>query len=83
VDAQGGCSRWLVVAAFAFVGAATQLLWLTFAPVTTVAARHYGVSENAIGWLANVFPLVCVVLSIPAGLAFRRWCREWAPASSR
>jgi predicted MFS family arabinose efflux permease len=65
-------SRWLVIAAFALVGAATQLLWLTFAPVTTVAAQHYGVSENAIGWLANVFPLVCVVLSIPAGLFLDR-----------
>ena len=46
-------SRWPVIAAFALVGAATQVLWLTFAPVTTVAAVHYGVSENAIGWLAK------------------------------
>ncbi|HEY3004487.1 MAG TPA: hypothetical protein VGJ44_19225, partial [Kribbellaceae bacterium] len=55
-------SRWSVIAAFALVGAATQVLWLTFAGVTTVAAGEYGVSENAIGWLANVFPLVYVVL---------------------
>lgn len=64
-----------MIVAFALVGAATQLLWLTFAPVTTVAARHYGVSENAIGWLANVFPLVAVVLSVPAGLLLDRWFR--------
>lgn len=64
-----------MIAAFALVGAATQVLWLTFAPVTTVAAEHYGVSENAIGWLANVFPLVYVVLAIPAGLFLDRWFR--------
>ena len=64
-----------MIAAFALVGAATQVLWLTFAPVTTVAAEHYGVSENAIGWLANVFPLVYVVLAIPAGLFLDRHFR--------
>ncbi|MBJ8343550.1 MFS transporter [Antrihabitans sp. YC2-6] len=62
-----------MVAAFALVGAATQLTWLTFAPVTTVTAEHYDVSESAIGWLANVFPLVYVVLAIPAGIALDRW----------
>jgi predicted MFS family arabinose efflux permease len=77
VEVSGGSrgSRWPVIAAFALVGAATQVLWLTFAPVTSVAATHYGVSENAIGWLANVFPLVYVVLAIPAGLFLDRWFR--------
>ncbi len=68
-------SSWAVLAAFAVVGAVTQLLWLTYAPVTTVAADHYGVSEGAIGWLANVFPLFYVVLAIPTGLALDRWLR--------
>jgi predicted MFS family arabinose efflux permease len=66
---------WVVVTAFAVVGAVTQLLWLTYAPVTSDAARDYGVSETAIGWLANVFPLWYVVLAIPAGLALDRWLR--------
>ncbi|GGK42092.1 MFS transporter [Nocardia camponoti] len=68
-------NRWRVIIAFALVGAATQLLWLTYAPVTTVAAEHFGVSESAIGWLANMFPLLYVVLAIPAGLALDRWFR--------
>lgn len=58
---------WLVVAAFSAVCAGTQLLWLTYAPIDTGSAHYYGVSEGAIGWLANVFPLVYVVLAIPAG----------------
>ncbi len=66
-------SRWSAVGAFGLVAAASQLLWLSFAPVTTVAAQHYSVSESAIGWLANVFPLLYVLLAIPAGLLLDRW----------
>ena len=68
-------SRWSAIGAFALVGAATQLVWLNFAGVTTVAAERYGVSESAIGWLAQVFPLLYVVLAIPAGLILDRWFR--------
>ena len=65
-------SRWGVVAAFSLAVAATQMIWLTFAPVTTVAADRYGVSEAAIGWLANVFVLGFVLLAIPAGFLIDR-----------
>lgn len=68
-------NRWAAVVGLAAVGAATQVLWLTFAPITTDAAKHYGVSESAIGWLANVFPLCYVVLAVPAGLVLDRWLR--------
>ncbi|WP_328333941.1 MFS transporter [Kribbella sp. NBC_00382] len=69
-------SRWGAIAAFAVVGAATQLVWLNFAGVTTVAAERYDVSESAIGWLAQVFPLLYVVLAIPAGLILDKWFRS-------
>jgi predicted MFS family arabinose efflux permease len=75
-------SRWSVIAAFALVGAATQILWLNFAGVTTVAAARYGVSETAIGWLAQVFPLLYVVLAIPAGLVLDRWFRAGLAAGA-
>jgi predicted MFS family arabinose efflux permease len=65
-------SRWPVVAVFAVLAAATQLVWLNYAPVTTAAAAHFGVSESAIGWLANVNPLLYVLLAIPAGLLLDR-----------
>lgn len=68
-------SRWSVVAAFTVVGAATQIVWLTYAPVTTAAAQRFGVSENAVGWLANLFPLFYVLLAIPAGVLLDRWFR--------
>ncbi|TDW98543.1 MFS transporter [Kribbella sp. VKM Ac-2566] len=68
-------SRWSAIVGYSLVGAATQLVWLNFAGVTTVAASRYGVSESAIGWLAQVFPLLYVVLAIPCGLALDRWFR--------
>ncbi|MBL7490278.1 MFS transporter [Frankia sp. AgB1.9] len=73
----GAASRWGTLASYAAIAACTQLLWLTFAPITTDAAQHYGVSEGAIGWLANVFPLLYVVLGIPAGRLLDRSMRTW------
>ncbi|WP_166660030.1 MFS transporter [Actinomycetospora succinea] len=60
-------ARWTVLAAFTLLVAATQLLWLGFAPVTSEVARSLGVSDGAVGNLAAVNPLVYVLLAIPAG----------------
>jgi predicted MFS family arabinose efflux permease len=60
-------SGWPTIAAFASVCAGTQLLWLTYAPIDTSTAHFYGVSVSAVGWLAEIFPLLYVVLAIPAG----------------
>ena len=70
-------SRWGTLAGFAAVAATTQLLWLTYAPITTAAAKHYHVSEAAIGWLANVLPLGYVLFAVPAGLLLDRGFRTW------
>ncbi len=66
---------WRVIACYSLVCASTQVLWLTYAAITTESARHYGVSVGAIGWLAEIFPLLYVVLAIPAGILLDRWFR--------
>lgn len=68
-------SRWPAVLAYAGLSAANQMLWLTYTPLTTPAARHYGVSVDAIGWLAEIFPLLYVVLALPCGHLLDRWFR--------
>ncbi len=68
-------ARWSVIVAYALVAAATQMLWLTYAAITTATARRYGVSVGAVGWLAEIFPLLYVVLAIPAGALLDRWFR--------
>jgi predicted MFS family arabinose efflux permease len=67
---------WRVVGAYALAAAANQMLWLTFAPITTTSAQHFHVSEAAVGWLSEVFPLLYVLLAIPAGMALDRWFRS-------
>jgi predicted MFS family arabinose efflux permease len=66
---------WSVIVAYALVAAATQMLWLTYAAITTDTARRYGVSETAVGWLSEIFPLLYVALAIPAGMLLDRWFR--------
>ncbi len=68
-------SGWAAVAGYAMVCASNQMLWLSYAPITTVAASRYGVSDVSIGWLAQIFPLLYVVLALPTGLLLDRWFR--------
>jgi len=58
--------RWIVLLAFMFVTAANQLLWITFAPITSNAAGYYGVSDLSIGLLSMSFMIVYIFISIPA-----------------
>jgi predicted MFS family arabinose efflux permease len=73
----GAARRWYPVLAYAALSATNQMLWLTYTPFTTHAARHYGVSSGAIGWLAEIFPLVYVVLAVPAGRLIDRNLTVW------
>ncbi|MGY2875887.1 MFS family permease [Marmoricola sp. URHA0025 HA25] len=62
-------SRWLVLGAFGLLVCSSQVLWLSFAPITPEAHRALHVSEGAIGDLAVINPLMFVLVAIPAG----RW----------
>src|SRR5271168_1228323 len=68
-------SGWRVIGAYGLVCAATQILWLTYAAITTETAHRYGVSVGAVAWLAEIFPLLYVALAIPAGILLDRWFR--------
>ena len=58
--------RWVVLIAFMFVVLVNQLLWITFAPITSSAAAYYEVSDLSIGLLSMSFMIVYIVVSIPA-----------------
>ena len=47
--------RWVVLIAFCLVNLTMQTLWIAYAPVTAAAAKFYGVSDLAIGFLAMSF----------------------------
>lgn len=58
---------WTPVIAHATVAGVTQVFWLTYSPIATGSAEHYGVSAGAITWLANVYPVLYFLLAIPVG----------------
>lgn len=58
--------RWVVQVAFMLVVVVNQLLWITFAPITSTAADFYHVTDLEIGLLSLSFMAVFIVMSIPA-----------------
>lgn len=58
--------RWVVLIAFMLVVAANQLLWITFAPITSTAAVYYNQTDLGIGLLSMSFMVVFILFSIPA-----------------
>jgi MFS family permease len=58
--------RWIVLSVFMFAIAVNQLLWITFAPITSRAAEYFGVSDLSIGLLSMSFMIVYILISIPA-----------------
>jgi MFS family permease len=66
-------ARWVVLAVFGFMAAMTQVLWLTFAPITGPAASFYGKSDLMIGLLSMVFMIVYIPVAIPAAWAIDTW----------
>ncbi len=66
-------ARWFVLAAYGIMASLTQVLWLSFAPITGPAAAFFGKSDLMIGLLSMVFMIVYIVLAIPAAWAIDTW----------
>jgi MFS family permease len=65
--------RWAVLASFMLVNLVMQALWIDFSPIMRDAAAYYRVSELAIGFLAMLFMIIFLPLSIPASWAIDRF----------
>jgi MFS family permease len=65
--------RWIVLVAFIFIAAMTQVLWITFAPVTILAVAFYHVSDLMIALLSMSFMIVYILLVIPAAWVIDTW----------
>ena len=58
--------RWIMLSVYMFIVIVNQLLWITFAPITTDATQYYHVSDIQIGMLSMCFMIVFIIVSIPA-----------------
>lgn len=58
--------RWIVLGVFMFINVTIQVLWITYAPITGLAAEFYAVTDLQIGLLSMVFMIAFIPFSIPA-----------------
>ena len=58
--------RWIVLLVFMVIAAVTQILWITFAPISSLAASLYSVTELDIALLSLIFMVVYIPVSIPS-----------------
>jgi MFS family permease len=58
--------RWVILTVFMLVVSINQLLWISFAPITSIAADYFNVSDIQIGLLSMSFMIVFIFTSIPA-----------------
>ncbi|MGQ4892244.1 MAG: MFS transporter [Candidatus Njordarchaeia archaeon] len=59
--------RWVILLAYILVVAMSQFLWINFAPITSTIEAEFHVTELDVGWLAMIFPLIYIFVSIPSG----------------
>ena len=57
--------RWVILAVFMFINITIQMLWITYAPITSLAAKYYGTTDLKIGYLSMAFMIAYLPLSIP------------------
>jgi len=64
--------RWVVLAAYMLAAALTQLYWLNFAAIETFLEESFHIPAGQVMWLTLVFPMMQVLLTLPAGLLIDR-----------
>jgi cyanate permease len=58
--------RWVMLVIYMLIIAINQMMWITFAPITSDAALFYHVSDLKIGMLSMCFMIVFILVSLPA-----------------
>jgi len=69
--------RWVVLAIYMYVSALTQLYWLNFAAIDTYIEDLLHIPASSAQWLTLVFPLIQVILTIPAGIIIDKIGFKW------
>ncbi|NHJ87661.1 MAG: major facilitator superfamily domain-containing protein 7, partial [Asgard group archaeon] len=69
--------RWVVLIIFMFVGAMTQVIWITFGGIIGESAAYYSVSENLILMLSVIFMIAYVPVNFLACWAIDKLGLKW------
>jgi len=63
----------VVLLAFVIIAVMTQVLWITFAPITSAAAQFYHTSDLMIGLLSVSFMIVFIFVFFPSAYVIDTW----------
>jgi len=66
--------RWMVLLSFVIISIMTQVLWITFAPITSTAAQFYHTSDLMIGLLSMSFMIMFILVFLPSAYVIDTWC---------
>ncbi|AFA40031.1 major facilitator 4 family protein [Pyrobaculum oguniense TE7] len=69
--------RYLITLGLALITFASQAIWVTFSPVVTYVAKELGVSNEYVGYLAVLYPLLFLVLTVPSGILLDKNFKLW------
>ncbi|MCE4608261.1 MAG: MFS transporter [Caldisphaeraceae archaeon] len=69
----GKVGRSISLAGFPLLVFASQVIWVTYSPVTTQVASGLNVGKDAIGLLVMLFPILYIILAYPAGRLLDTW----------
>ena len=69
--------RWLVLGIYMYVAALTQMYWLNFAAIDTYIEDFLKIPASDVQWLTLIFPLIQVILTIPAGIVIDKIGFKW------
>ena len=61
---------------------ASQAVWVTFAPVASLVAEELGVTVEAVGLLALLYPIFFLILTLPSGMLLDMNMRLWVTAGA-
>ena len=72
-DKQVSPYRWVILLTTVPVIIATEMMWLTFSPISSMAESFYNVSSMAVTMLATSYMLMFIVFCIPASYVIDRF----------
>lgn len=65
--------RWVILIAAIPIIISTEMVWLTFSPIASVIAEHYGVSSFAVDMLATSYMIMFIIFCFPASYVIDRF----------
>ncbi|MEB3755967.1 MAG: hypothetical protein GSR79_03810, partial [Desulfurococcales archaeon] len=69
----GKIGRAIALAGFPILVFASQVVWVSYSPVTTKVAADLGVGKDAVGLLVMLFPILYILMAYPAGRLLDTW----------